>query len=522
MSTCSPNPAAPPTRISDAPDSVNAPAEDTCMQDQDKPKDIDDEQHHDVADDAVSETNTMIYGQEPFETIQHKVAALAAKIFGRDPRDITVYEMKGGSYNRVIGVSIAQKPKRFTLAWFLFPCLRARKKKAATKSESYVVRVPRMEYNNDESMAQAMEREVSILKAAGSRLPLPIPKVASYDLTTANIFERPYMIQTHLPGRTLATNLWNNLNMEQKKHLAKEIIALAPTIASVEGSIGDISSQNLNKPPTSPILTQTFYITSREGFKPEPALNDDPFDYMLGRCKQWSEYHNSEDAPFDDIWISFARITKALEARGFLEGPCVLVHGDLKCYNILAEVRSDTEAVVTGVIDWDTAIIAPEFMAYRAPFSLWTPEDMPSAKEDDESVANVEPVTEEDKILKQVFLDNASEKYKFFAFAPEAMLARRMFYIMQKGANSPWYNDEAISVVKAWDKLHPEDNVRFRYDWQSDSEAESDSDDEPTKDDEPAKDDKTTENDESTKDDEPGKDIEPTTDTEEDELIVTE
>ena len=519
MSTCSPNPAAPPTLISDAPDRVNAPAEDTCMQHQDKSVDIVDEQDNESENDAVSETNTVIYGQEPFETIQHKVVALAAKIFRRSPRDITVHEMKGGSFNRVIGVSIAQKAKKFTLAWFLFPCLSARKKKKAAQSKSYVVRVPRTRYEDEDGakdMAEDMEREVSILKTVGSRLPLPIPKVASYDLTTANIFERPYMIQTHLPGRTLATDLWTKLNMEQKKHLAKEITALVPTIASVEGSVGDISSQNLYNPPNSPVHTQTFHITSRENKKPEPALIDDPFVYMLGRCKAWSDYENSEGASFDDIWKSFANITRALDDRGFLDGPCVLVHGDLKIYNILAEVRSDTEAVITGVIDWDTAIIAPEFMAYRAPFYLWTPADMSSDKEDDESVANVELVTDEDRILKQVFVDNASDKYKFFAFAPEAMLARRMFYFLQKGMSGSWDYDEAKAVVKEWDKLHPEDNVRFRLDWQSDSEAEPDSDDEPTKDD------KTTEDDETTKDDEPGKDIEPTMDAEEEEVTVTE
>lgn len=144
--------------------------------------------------------------------------------------------------------------------------------------------------------------------------------------------------------------------------------------------------------------------------------------------------------------------------------------------------------MVTGVIDWDTAIIAPEFVAYRAPFWLWTPVDMASADEDDESVANVELATDEDRILKQVFLDNASDKYKLFAFAPEAMLARRMFSILQKGMPGTWNYDEAKAVVKEWDKLHPEDNVRFRLDWQSDSESDSDSDDERAKEIEPAKD----------------------------------
>ena len=162
--------------------------------------------------------------------------------------------------------------------------------------------------------------------------------------------------------------------------------------------------------------------------------------------------------------------------RGFLDGPCVLVHGDLKPYNLLAEVRNQTEVDITGVIDWDSAIIAPEFMAYRAPFWLWTPEDMDSDKEDEECVADVEPVTDEDRMLKQVFLDNASEKYKLYAFAPEAMLARRMFFILRESLRSDWEFEEAKSVIREWIELHPEDGVQ-PVPSDTDSEPESGSDD---------------------------------------------
>ncbi|KAI4610294.1 hypothetical protein J4E80_008058 [Alternaria sp. BMP 0032] len=479
MSPRSPDTAASPVLVSDAPHGASGPAEETCMQHQDKPEDTDDEQQDELLDDAVSESNTVTYGQEPFETIQHKVPALAAKLFRRSPKDITVHEMKGGSFNRVIGISFPQKPKKFSLAWFLFPCLSARKKKSG-QLESYIFRIPRCSYEEDDGfaarMGDAMKGEVSILKVAGSRLPLPIPKVASYDLTTANIFERPYMVQGRLPGRTLATDLANNLNVEQMKCLTKQITALAPTIALVEGPAGDISSQNLNKPPNSPVCTEQFFIPSRnEQKKPEPASTYKPIDYLLERCAQWRAFYEEEGVCFDDVWVSFERISKALETRGFLSGPCVLVHGDLKPYNLLAEVRSDTEAVITGVIDWDSAIIAPEFMAYRAPFWLWAPEDMSGDESDDESVANVEVTTDLDKILKQVFLDNASEKYKLYAFSPEAMLARRMFDILKTGILGGTHRlEEAKSVIKEWTKLHPEDDVRFRDPYESDSEPESD------------------------------------------------
>jgi len=450
-----------------------------------------DQQDDEPQDDAVSETNTVLYGQEPFETLQHKVADLAAKIFQRSPRDISIHEMKGGSFNRVIGVTLSTKPKMFSWIWFTFRCLGARKKKATTQCESYIVRVPRMMddgENGAEAMAEDMKRQVAVLKTTMSRLPLPTPDVASYDTTKENIFGRPYMIQKRLPGSNLATRFWHNLNIQQKRCMAKQLTILVPTIASVEGPAGDIASRNLSCPLTTPIGVDTFSMTAY-GDQPSsrPTSICKPLDFLLERCEQHRAYDAFEGVNFDEVWVSFARMSKALAARGFLDGPCVLVHGDLKPYNILAEVRSDTEAVITGVIDWDSAIIAPEFVAYRAPFWLWTPEEMTSDEEDGEWVASVEPITEEDKIMKQVFLDNASEKFKRFAFSREAMMARQMFEIIRKGMSDEWEHDLAESIIMAWDDLHPKDDVHYRKSYSdsdsgSDSESDSDSDSESTSD----------------------------------------
>ena len=63
--------------------------------------------------------------------------------------------------------------------------------------------------------------------------------------------------------------------------------------------------------------------------------------------------------------------------------------------------------------------------------------------------------------MKQAFLDTASEEYKRFAFASEAMLARRMYYILRKGIFGDWSFREAEAIIGEWDELHPEDGVVF-------------------------------------------------------------
>jgi len=66
--------------------------------------------------------------------------------------------MKGGSNNRVVGVTISPKSKKFTLEWFKsFLC--ARPRNAATKSETYVLRIPRVEATGDDT-ARTMREDM--------------------------------------------------------------------------------------------------------------------------------------------------------------------------------------------------------------------------------------------------------------------------------------------------------------------------------------------------------------------------
>ncbi|KNG44613.1 hypothetical protein TW65_08538 [Stemphylium lycopersici] len=423
--------------------------------------------------DEASVAATVLYEQEPFDTFQHTVREFAMKHFHRDSSEVTIEKMKGGSYNRVIGINITSKPKTTSFHWLKSYLGLG---KTTEEPKRYILRIPRMGVEGDDVddiQRKDMERDVTTMTVAESRLPLPVAKVESYNLTMDNVFGRPYMIQTRHPGRNLANDLWKDLNIEQKKCVAQKITNLAPIIASIEGPTGDVAFEALSLPPCEPVRVNAFRAPDKHANEPtsKPATELDPFDYLLKRCKQWYDFEKGDNSFLEDFWYKFAVITKSLEARGFLEGPCVYVHGDLKPHNILAEVRSETDVEITGIIDWDFAVIAPEFMAYRAPFWLWTPEDMNRAEVDKEATANIEPVNEEGRALKEVFLNHVSEKYKMFAFAPEAMLARRMFLILQEGMRSTWNYEEAESVIREWNELHPEDGIRVE---ESDSDVASD------------------------------------------------
>jgi hypothetical protein len=424
-------------------------------------------------DDTASVTSTVHHEHEPFETFQHKAVQLIARVMGRRSSDIQVQHMKGGTFNRVVAVTVSStKPKKYTTQWMMAQICGVFGRPKIRTPQSFILRIPREEIDD-------MKYDVAILNIVGSHLQLPIPKVVDFDASTNNELESPYMIQKRLPGQNLMlTSMWKNLSMTQKKSIAKQVIDLVAQIALMTGAPGQLSLDNLSQPLGKPISVEKFCVP-KQGLENShwnkpctwPARPQKPLEHLLEQCERWREYQTSEGACFDEIWDGFAAISKALEKRGFLDGPNVLSHGDLKAYNLLADVRSPTEADITGVLDWDFAIIAPEFMAYRAPFWLWTPEDMDSTEMDHEHIADISPVTDEDRELKELFQDYAPERYKRFAFAPEAMLARRMYPILKDGIFGPWNMMEAESVIREWDKIHPDDGVAVKVEGlDSDSE----------------------------------------------------
>ena len=100
----------------------------------------------------------------------------------------------------------------------------------------------------------------------------------------------------------------------------------------------------------------------------------------------------------------------------------MLTQRDFMLYNLLAEVRSESDVAITGVIDWDSAVIAPPVEAFKPPFWFWD--------KDDEETVDFPHMSEQAGILKQTFENIASEEYKLFAFRAKAELASCMYRIL--------------------------------------------------------------------------------------------
>jgi aminoglycoside phosphotransferase (APT) family kinase protein len=414
------------------------------------------------SDDASSETSTIRYDHEPFETFKAKVSELIVGKLHVEAKNIYIKRMTGGSSNRVVGVEVrAPGAKRQCFSW-VQKCIRAfQRSHAPSTRQAYIVRMSRCDCSD-------LEQQVATLQALRARVSLPIPEVMSYDLSPENVLGKPYMIQKQIPG-SLITHLLKDMNLEQKKSIAKQVTELVSAMVSIKAAPGDISVDNLASSIDAPICVNKIKVPRGDLITATPQK---AIDHLIEQCETWREFQSANGYCFDEIWDSFVAISKALDKRGFLNGDCVLVHGDFREYNMLAEKSDSALFQITGIIDWDDAYFAPLVMAFRSPFWLWTSEDASTDVLEDEKNALLEPTTKEDQILKAVFLEYTSDEYKRYAFAPEAILARRMYHILRKGIFGDWDMMEAEAVIRDWDELRPEDNVAMSGDESDDNDSE--------------------------------------------------
>lgn len=121
-----------------------------------------------------SESSTLEYEQELFETFRDKVIQLCIDIGFGAPSEVE--RMTGGSFNRVIGLA--------------FP---------TTPVVRYVLRISRLQLDPNE--AQSIKDQVAVLLYLSTRL--PVTKVAAYDCTIRNAIKSQYMLQERLPGQSV-------------------------------------------------------------------------------------------------------------------------------------------------------------------------------------------------------------------------------------------------------------------------------------------------------------------------------
>ena len=140
-----------------------------------------------------------------------------------------------------------------------------------------------------------------------------------------------------------------------------------------------------------------------------------------------------------------------------------LCHLDLAPRNVMADIDQSNSALhITGVLDWDSAVFAPNFMNCEPPSWIWAwPDDDAESLTDDleDIYANDGPTTSEDRELKRKFEETVGENMLKFFYMPHYRLARSLFKIAMSGLRGYSPYDKADRLIEEWDRLQGKPQV---------------------------------------------------------------
>jgi hypothetical protein len=174
---------------------------------------------------------------------------------------------------------------------------------------------------------------------------------------------------------------------------------------------------------------------------------------MIESALRWSEYEELiQEVDNRILWRQLINVIRALQRGDWLGNVFSLDHKYLYPRNILATIDDAGRLEITGIVDWDTAIFAPKFVALRAPFCAW-------AVKQYEEDANLEPTSYAGVITKRAFCEAASPEFKRMAFSQEGILARQLFDLLHRGMLVEVARDNAVTILEDWDQFFPNDHV---------------------------------------------------------------
>jgi len=270
-------------------------------------------------------SSTDEYCQEPFETYQHKVSQLCRDIGLGEL--LKIERMKGGSFNRVVGLTFPSPTQR-----------------------DYVLRIPRSSL--DEDQAHEIKDQVSVLLYLSQHGFLQVPRIAAFDITHNNALESQYVLMERLQG-TCVQDVFYNLPLPEKLQITTIVAELLIKLESIgldkPGRLigtGDLPDRS----HIAPVSANAINIT---GYRNNPMEDMPSFEtqHIVPFITSLLDFRKQEDPDWDEMVERCERlqtIAKEMEGAGLIRNTdidCVLWHWDLSARNILIrQVDKGTEA----------------------------------------------------------------------------------------------------------------------------------------------------------------------------------
>ncbi|KAL5634297.1 hypothetical protein ACGC1H_006191 [Rhizoctonia solani] len=344
----------------------------------------------DVGSGTDSETSTVEYSHEPFDTYQTRVRELLCALYGSNAgRVAEISRLSGGGFNRIIGVTLLLDGHR----------------------KHFILRVPR--FDNANVFAQ-----VCILRSLRSFF--PVPQAESYDTGTDNSLGGPYIFMHRLSGQSLC-GILDELDTDERCDMAKQIARLIAKIHSVAlppgvGPLYGDTEGNLRvgRSPTSPPWSDDKKViedlTDAEGrilipktFSEFVTIRLTEFSADVLRAGSGQEFKVK-------LYDRLLHASKSLLRTFALSDRIALFHRDFAPRNILVDRTGGGGWTITGVLDWDDCEAAPYEIASVWPGWLWQSRgEVEVDFEENEWDPDMPLTNEESKQIKQVFVKEIEE-----------------------------------------------------------------------------------------------------------------
>lgn len=329
--------------------------------------------------------------------------------------------------------------------------------------EQYILRVPVLP-DEEDGKCVAIDNDVALLGLLADKL--PVPRVKAYSATADNAIEKPYTVQTRLPGQSL-DGLWEDMTREDKHQIVDQFVELLATIESITfATAGKFTASPLPAVVTDFVTTATptisTFLEGDEDFIKDPQVLLDragPHTKALLRShiNGWipQDIKDGKGEFTTPLYNQLLKIIDELDSKGaFNDGPApiVLHHWDLEPRNIMVD-NLDGKWKICGVIDWDDCVALPRPLARRAPDWIWDFDyEAFTGYLDNDHEPNPN-LSEEQQALKSYFDMKAAAAlpgYLEDAYGHGIWL-RRIWTFARGGGGSMWYIELMQKMQLDWD-----------------------------------------------------------------------
>ncbi|CAF9936110.1 MAG: hypothetical protein ALECFALPRED_006704 [Alectoria fallacina] len=362
-----------------------------------------------------------------------------------------IERLKGGDYNRITGITLPST------------------KGEGDRNRNLILRVPRWGQGRTERVAATLDyvRQSSLILVA---------TIIAKDFSSDNPLKSPYVLQSRIPGCNLEV-LWTDLSHSQRCTVAREIGRVIRGLMTLESPLtGHVEASSRDTETAELYTVVPFDLKNVDGDlfeEPEqqssqvtgvPRVSQTTLDFFKCQIGRWRAVDVDRNAAMVDrtigLWDGMLKVVEEMNDLGIFpaERHC-LCHVDLHPRNIMVEVQPDGSLQVTGILDWDEAVVAPKFMACEPPGWLWGydpddvqhdgvltwPYEMPGANDAPSTLAKQE--------LKRILEDCAGPDYLSLAYGEQFRMSRGLFRIAMFGLTSSENYSAADRIIGDWQRL---------------------------------------------------------------------